>query len=77
VSQDLVFSFQSNKGERTVSSEVVCESVLILIEKLFLFTDVTDFSLLIFTGSEVFASETDSFFHRRRVLLVSICFSHL
>jgi hypothetical protein len=41
VSQDLVFSFQSNKGERTVSSEVVCESVLILIEKLFLFTDVT------------------------------------
>jgi hypothetical protein len=32
---------------------------------------------LISAGSEVFASETDSFFHRRRVLLVSICFSHL
>jgi hypothetical protein len=32
VSQDLVFSFQSNEGGRTVTSVVVCESVLISIE---------------------------------------------
>jgi hypothetical protein len=41
VSQDLVFSFQSNEGGTTVTSVIVCESVLISMEKLFLFTDLT------------------------------------
>jgi hypothetical protein len=41
VSQDLVFSFQSNKGGMTVTSVIICESVLISMEKLFLFTDLT------------------------------------
>jgi hypothetical protein len=77
VRQELEFLFnKSNKGGRTITS-VVYESVLISMEKLFLFTGVTDFSLLFFAGSEVFASETDSFFHGRRVLLVLICFPRL
>jgi hypothetical protein len=36
-----VFSFQSNEGGSAVTFVIVCESILISMEKLFLFTDVT------------------------------------
>jgi hypothetical protein len=41
VNQDPVFSFQSNEGGSAATFVIVCESILISMEKLFLFTDVT------------------------------------
>jgi hypothetical protein len=40
VIQEHIFSFQLNVGGRAVTSVVVCDSVLISMEKLFLFTGV-------------------------------------
>jgi aromatic ring hydroxylase len=40
VSEEHIFSFQLNERGRAVTSVVVCDSVLISMEKLFLFTSV-------------------------------------